>query len=176
MSGRRAAAIALGVVAILIVAAVGAYAVLSAPKKGMVQIFVTDSVGQWAHVNVTFDTIKVHRANGTNDSGWVSIPIKNGTLDLAKLVDVSALLGEGKVPVGKYTQLRIVVVNATGMMTNGTEVDFKVPSGELRTTTPFSVNSGETTKLTLDIDLDSSITHPDGKWIFKPVLGKITQG
>jgi 3-deoxy-D-manno-octulosonate 8-phosphate phosphatase KdsC-like HAD superfamily phosphatase len=89
---------------------------------------------------------------------------------------VSDLLAQGKVPVGKYTQIRIVVINVTGMMDDGTHVNFTVPSGELKTTHPFNVTKGSTTKLTLDIDLSKSIVQADGKWLFKPVLGAIVQG
>ncbi len=168
------AVVAVAVIAVVIVASVGAYMVLNPGKRGTVQVYVMDSVGPWAQVNVTFDTVRVHRANGTNDSGWINLSIKNGTLDLASLVDVSALLGEGKVPVGKYTQVRIVAKSVTGVMTNGTKVTFSVPSGELRTTNPFNVLEGQTTSLTIDIDLEHSIVSENGKWAFKPVLGHVS--
>ena len=166
---------AVAVIAVVVVASVGAYTILNSEKKGTIQVYVKDAVGPWAHVNVTFDTVKVHRANETNDSGWVSLSVKNGTLDLVQFVNISALLGEGKVAVGKYTQLRIVVVSASGVMTNGTQVNFTVPSGELKTTNPFNVVEDGTTKLTVDIDLEHSINYANGKWIFKPVLGSVSE-
>jgi len=176
MIARRILAIlAIVVIAVVVVASAGAYMVLTPGKKGTVQVYIKDSVGPWSHVNVTFDTVRIHRANGTNDSGWVSLSIKNGTLDLVELVNVSALLGGGKVPVGKYTQLRIVVVSAKGVRTDGTKVNFTVPSGELKTTNPFNVSDGGTTKLTVDIDLEHSITQANDKWIFKPVLGSVSE-
>ncbi len=176
MAARRTLAIvAIAVVIIVVVASVGAFALMNSTKKGTVQVYMGDSVGQWAHVNVTFDTVQIHKANGTNNSGWVSLSIKNGTLDLAQLVNISALLGQGKVAVGKYTQLRIDVKSATGVMTNGTNVTFTVPSGELKTTKPFNVVSGGTTKISVDIDLEHSIVFANGKWMFKPVLGHVTE-
>ncbi len=178
MTARRTLAIvAIVVIAVIVVASVGTYAILTSGKKGTVQIYLTDSVGSWAHVNVTFNTLQLHKANASNNSGWITIPIKNGTIDLVTLVDVSALLGQGNISAGKYTQLRIDVVNATGVMTDGTKVNFTVPSGQLKTTTPFnlSVSSGSTAKLTIDIDLEHSITQAGNKWMFKPVLGPVTQ-
>lgn len=148
---------------------------LTSGKKGTVQIYIEDSAGEWAHVNVTFNTVQVHQANATNSSGWIGLSIQNGTLDLVELLNVSALLGSGKVPVGEYTQLRIVVISATGVMTNGTQVTFSVPSGELKTTHPFNVTSGGTTRLTVDIDLEHSIVHANDTWIFKPVLGSVSE-
>jgi len=172
---RTLAIVAIAVAVIVIAAAVGAFMVLNLGKRGTIQIYVKDSAGDWSHVNVTFDKVQVHRANSTNDSGWITLSIKNGTLDLVELLDVSALMGEGKVAAGKYTQLRIDVKTATGVMTNGTEVTFTVPSGELKTTHPFNVVDGGTTKLTVDIDLDHSINYANGKWQFKPVLGSVSE-
>ena len=176
MAARRTlAALAIAVVAVIVIASVGAFAVLTSGKKGTVQVFVGDSVGIWKHVNVTFDTVQIHRANATNSSGWTSLSLKNSTLDLASLVDISALLGEGKVAAGKYTQLRIEVKSVTGEMTNGTQVTFSVPSGELKTTKPFNVTAGGTTKISVDIDLEHSIVDANGTWKFKPVLGHVTE-
>jgi hypothetical protein len=177
MAQRRTLAIVASIVAILIViSAVGAYAVQTSGKKGTVQVYVKDAVGPWAHVNVTFNTLQIHRADATNTSGWTTLSIHNGTLDLVQFVNISALLGDGKVASGNYTQLRVDVVNVTGVMTNGTEVNFTVPSGQLKTTNPFSVVAGGTTRLTIDIDLEHSITNANGTWIFKPVLGSVTEG
>ena len=175
-TGRTLAIVAIAVVIIVVVASVGAFAALNSGKKGTVKVYIEDSQGVWAHVNVTFNTLQIHKANATTESGWSTISIKNGTLDLVTLVNVSALLGEGKVAAGKYTQLRVDVVSAKGVMTNGTQVTFTVPSGQLKTTTPFNVASGGTTKLTVDIDLEHSITFANGSWIFKPVLGQIDIG
>ncbi len=175
MTARRTLAIvAIAVVIIVVAASVGAYALMTSGKKGTIQVYVGDSAGEWAHVNVTFDQVQVHKANATNNS-WISISIKNGTLDLAQLVNISALLGEGKIGAGKYTQLRIDVKSATGVMTNGTQVTFTVPSGELKTTNPFNVTAGGTTKIVVDIDLDHSIVHSGNTWKFNPVLGHVTE-
>ena len=176
MAARRTLAIvAVAVIVVVIVASVGAFMVLNSSKKGTIQVYLKDSVGPWSHVNVTFNTLQIHRANATNSSGWTTLSIKNGTLDLVQLVNLSALLGDGKVAAGKYTQIRVDVINATGVMTNGSKVNFTVPSGQLKTTTPFNIVAGGTTKLTIDIDLEHSITFANGKWIFKPVLGNVTE-
>jgi hypothetical protein len=172
---RMLAIAAVAVAAVVIVASVGAFMALGAGKKGTIQVYVKDAVGPWEHVNVTFDTVRVHKANSSDDSGWIDLSIENGTLDLVQFVNVSALLGEGKVPVGKYTQLRIIVINATGVMIDGTQVNFTVPSGELKANHPFNVEDGETTKLTVDIDLLGSIHQANDKWMFGPVLGSVSE-
>ena len=74
-----------------------------------------------------------------------------------------------------YTQLRVVMGSATGVMENGTKVDFIVPSGELKTDDPFNVTVGQTASLTLDIDLSRSIARADSQWLFVPVLGSVKE-
>jgi hypothetical protein len=162
------------VVTVLVLATAGAYSFLGA-QSGTVSIFVKDAPTDWKYVNVTFSEVKIHKADAGNESGWQTLSIKNGTIDLLSLTNVSELLASSNVSVGKYTQIRIVVISATGVMLNGTSVIFTVPSGELKTTHPFNVTSGQTKALTLDIDLEHSIVHNSQGWIFKPVLGAVTE-
>ena len=160
---------------------------------GRVVINVKDAPAGWTHINVTFSTVKIHQAgldddNATNDnetaedstaegdSGWHVLELEERTLDLAALVNVSELLASGNVSVGKYTQIRIVLVNVTGTLVNGTVVNFKVPSGELKIIRPFTIQRDTTTSLTVDIDLEKSIVHSKNGWTFKPILGSIVEG
>ena len=168
--------IAVVVVIIVIIAGLSVFFLAAPSHKGKVTIYVKDAQGIWSHVNVTFSDVQIHAANASGTSGWVNLTLKESTLDLASLVNVSALLAQGSVAEGKYTQIRIVAINVTGMMTDGTKVNLTVPSGELKTTHPFNVTAGSNEKLTLEIDLDRSIVHADGKWIFTPVLGAIQEG
>jgi hypothetical protein len=160
---------------VVVVGGVGVYIVATkSTDTGRVSILVKDSPDDWDHVNVTFSEVSIHAADAGNESGWRNLDIQNGTIDLASLTNVSELLASGKVPAGKYTQIRIVVVSAVGTMEDGTVVNFTVPSGELRTTHPFNVTADHTETLTLDFDLSESIIHNSSGWIFKPVLGSIS--
>lgn len=166
--------IAVGIMVIVLMAALVAGLVLSRPaEKGMLSIYVKDDPAAWAHVNVTFSEVQVHAAD--DNASWTTLNIRNGTIDLAVLTNVSELLASADLPSGKYTQIRLVVSSATGVMSNGTEVVFTVPSGELRTTHPFNITAGEKHALTIDIDLDHSITEDASGWKFKPVLGSIIE-
>ncbi len=165
-------AIAIIIVVIIVASASAAYIVLRSSKDGTVKLYVKDTSGIWAHVNVTFSEVQIH-GSGANAS-WINVSFAGGrTIDLAVLIDVSALLADGKVRAGNFTQIRIVVESATGVMTNGTAVTFNVPSGELKTTKPFSVVAGKTTTLTVDIDLSRSIVQNANGWTLTPVLGSI---
>src|SRR6266508_2477697 len=143
--------------------------------EGTLDVRVKDAVGDWARVNVTFTEVWAHEAGNADDVGWHNVTLARTTVDLASFVNVSELLASARFPPGKYTQIRIVVSNATGQRSDGTPVVFSVPSGELKTTTPFEIRSGSTTTLTVDIDLSRSIVSTGtGMWTFTPVLGAIT--
>jgi hypothetical protein len=171
--------VAVIIVVVIAIAVIGAALALQANQEdnGTMSLYVKDAPASWTHVNVTFSEVKIHAASGTNNSsGWITLTVENGTIDLVHLANISSLLASSSVPTGKYTQIRIVVAEVTGMMTDGTNVTFTVPSGELKTTHPFNVTAGQTTKLTVDIDLEHSIVHNAQGWTFKPVLGAVIEG
>jgi hypothetical protein len=142
--------------------------------QGSLNVAVRDSVGVWSHVTVTFTQIAAHQSGKAADQGWVEVTLTQRSIDLASLVNVSALMASARLGPGKYTELRIDVISAQGQMLNGTPVVFTVPSGEVKTTTPFEIRSGATTTLTVDIDLSRSIVANGQGWIFTPVLGQVT--
>jgi hypothetical protein len=133
------------------------------------------SSSNWTHLWVIISRIQAHEANGTNDSGWFNVTTKTGTVDLAAVQNVAQLIGTATLPAVEYTQLRLVVSAAQGVMTNGTKVDFIVPSGVLKTDDPFNVTVGHLTAVTLEIDLNRSIVHADDKWLFLPVFAAVQE-
>jgi Domain of unknown function (DUF4382) len=144
---------------------------------GTLAVLVQDAPAgvNWTHVMVTFSRIQAHEANGTNDSGWFNVTTETGTVDLAAVHNVAQLLGTATLPAGMYTQLRLVVSSAQGVMQNGTKVNFTVPSGVLKTDDPFNVTVGHLTSLTLEIDLSRSIVHAGAEWLFLPVFAAVQE-
>jgi hypothetical protein len=176
MAAGKTSVLVIGVAIIVALAALGAYVIVNkSSKTGTVSIYVKDLPDEWSHVNVTFSEVKIHAASAGNQSGWHTLKLQKQTIDLASLVNVSELLASGNVSLGKYTQIRLVVISVTGVMTNGTAVNFTVPSGELKTTHPFNVTANQTQSFVLDIDLSHSIVHNSSGWTFTPVLGSITE-
>lgn len=175
MSPRRGIAVAI-IAVVVVIALVGSAFLLSQASTGTLSINVKDSTGDWKNVNATFSEVQVHKASGGNDSGWISLTIINGTVDLASLTNVSELLASSSITTGNYTQIRIIVSSVSGTMVNGTTVNFTVPSGELVINHPFNITSGTEEKLTIDIDLGHSIVQNGSKWTFKPLLGAVTEG
>jgi len=148
-------------------------AFLGSVTSGTLYVYVRDAPAEWKQLNVVFSDIQVHRANAGNESGWIHLPLSSPTIDFVALANLSRLLALDRAPAGKYTQLRIVINSVDGILNDGTPVTLLVPSGELKTTTPFDVPGSGAVSITLDFDLASSIHSAGGKWIFRPVLGSI---
>ena len=74
---------------------------------------------------------------------------------------------------GTYTQIRIIVASAQGVLVGGASVSMTVPDGSVQKATPFTVQGGGTTTVTLDLDLSLSIRPAGEMWVFTPVLGRI---
>ena len=175
MESRMKAILSVAVAAVVLLGAFGVYmAVSNSSSTGRVTIMVKDLPAEWSHVNVTFSEVTIHQAE-TNDSGWMNLATSSQSIDLKALVNVSEWLASGNVSTGKYTQIRIIVESVVGTLLDGTVVNFTVPSGELKIIHPFNVTGGDTTTLTVDIDLSKSIIETSSGWKFKPVLGSITE-
>src|SRR5881397_3451930 len=169
--GMRRALLALALAAAVAIAGVAAYVYM---YESSLDLAVQDDSGAWAHVWVTFTQVWVHEAGKSEDVGWHNLTVTQTSIDLgASLVNVSELLASARVGPGKYTEIRLVVIAATGKMLDGTTVVFSVPSGDVKAVTPFEVRSGTTTRLTVDINLARSIVANGSGWTFTPVIGQI---
>ncbi len=161
---------AVGLAAVLVVGGVAAYAFL---YEGTVNLRVQDDVGIWAHVYVNFTGVYIHQAGAGNDS-WTPLTTAAGKVDLASLTNTSQLLASLKIGPGHYTQLRIDVGSAYGILSaGGPAMTLSVPSGVLKTNEQFDVVSGKTTTLTADISLDHIVQTAAG-WVFTPVIGDVS--
>lgn len=155
--------------------ATGRWSVPWLPRNGTLQFLVEDAPGglNWSHVDITFSKLEVHRADAGNDSGWSPVPFTTRrTVDLKALNNVSQLLGQASLSIGKYTQIRIIVEKVEGTLANGTMVDIRVPSNTTKINQPFNVTTGSTTKIILDIPLDH-IHWEAGGYVLSPVVGSV---
>jgi len=167
----RRTAFALGAGAVLILAGVAYY--MGAMSAGTLVVQVRDAPADWAHLNVTFTEVRVHRADAGNESGWVSLSLEARTIDFLALGNLTQVLALDRIPAGKYTQIRVVVASVEGTPARGAKVSLSVPDGILRTTTPFDLPGGGTATVTLDFDLSRSIVSNANGYTFKPVLGSV---
>ena len=172
MRARAAMVLALGFV--LIASGVAYY--LSTTATGTLVVRVRDAPATWSHVVVTFSEVSVHPADTPNGSDWVDVALQTSQVDFLALGNLTTLLALDRVAPGTYTQVRIFVSSARGVLASGTPVVMSVPDGVLKTTTPFTLQGGATTTVTLDFNLAQSIIQAGAAWVFTPVLGPIEVG
>lgn len=160
---------AIAIAAVVIVGGIAAYFLL---YQGEVAVYVKDAPGAWDHVYVTFSGVDIHES-GQGNASW-NLTSTQQTVDLAALTNVSQLLGSIRLNPGHYQQIRLSVVKVTGVL-NGTttSIDISLPpdNATIKIVGQFTVASGQTTKITVDIRLDQSLHLVGDTWIFTPVVG-----
>lgn len=169
------------------------------PAKGTLIIALKDVVhkipgGTVIHsLNLTISNISIHRAGQTeeenetanettdeaaNETGqWFSVFSGRKSLDLLKYTDVHAIVGEAELDEGKYTQIRLSIPEANITITNAYLYIYRnktypmiIPSKELKLVNPFTIEAGKTSVLTLDFDVEQSVTRTADGYMLKPVV------
>jgi len=136
-----------------------------------VRVYLTDAPSDYiAAAEVTISSVQL--VPGDDDTGWVEL-LDDGespaTFDLLELQNgVNELLAESLVPAGVYSQLRLIVAEATVTLIDGyafndgtvTQTLF-VPSGEqtgikVETSGVIEAEEGMVTIMVIDFDVDQS--------------------
>lgn len=110
----------------------------------------------------------------TSEAGWYTIVNESQDFDLIALQNVTDILGEKELSIGKYTQIRLNVDQAEITINNSGEIevyDMQIPSKTVKLVKAFWINENETTELTLDFDVYESV-HQTGnnKFIMRPTI------
>ena len=110
----------------------------------------------------------------TSETGWYTIVNESQDFDLIALQNVTDILGEKELSIGKYTQIRLNVDQAEITINNSGEIevyDMQIPSKTVKLVKAFWINENETTELTLDFDVYESV-HQTGnnKFIMRPTI------
>ncbi len=141
-----------------------------------VNLTVTDDNGSglidWYITTVTIGEIEEELNN--SGAGWYTIVNESQVFDLIALQNVTDVLGEKELSVGKYTQIRLNVDQAEITINNSGEIevfDMQIPSKTVKLVKAFWINENVTTELTLDFDIYESV-HQTGnnKFIMRPTI------
>jgi hypothetical protein len=146
-----------------------------AREKGSLAIFLKDAPIQASEVWVTISEIDVH----STGAGWQSFAPERESLDLLKLRGgQEALLEQAQLVAGKYTQIRLRVVEGYLIDLAGQRCELKVPSDTVKLQTQFDILAGMTTRLLLDFDAEKSvhITQKGNKkeCLLRPVITAVS--
>ncbi len=161
---------AIAIALLVVVGGIAAYYLL---YQGTVAVYVKDAPGAWSHVWVTFSGVAIHES-GQGNATWKNVSDVKTTVDLVALANVSQLLGKVSLSPGHYEQIRLSVVNVTGMLLGSTltvEINLPQDNATMKIAGQFTIASAQTTSITIDINLASSLHDVAGSWEFTPVIG-----
>ncbi len=116
---------------------------------------------------ITVANIEVHKTTG---DAWVNVVQGPVEFDLVEIQGVEETLGEAILEPGRYGQIRLEIEKAE-VTVDGNVLSARVPSGKLRIAGGFSLESGDTTILTLDFDAEKSVVVAGTRNVLiKPVI------
>ena len=142
-------------------------------KTGILEVYITDALPeQVSAVLVKAKKIEVHKAE---DGKWITVIEAPPSFDLVKIAGVEEFLGGEQIEAGRYTQVRLEIVEVTATI-EGKEVKATVPSGKLKLVGTFFIEEGKKTVITLDFDAEKSLVLRGKKEpLFKPVVKLIVE-
>ena len=148
--------------AALVVAAViigGTYAYLQyGIGSGTLVIGFTDApVAGVSHIYLTMTDIQLDGPGNTS----VNFGVNATTFDLLSLLNVTKMLGSNAVPAGNYTMIRFSVTSAEATI-SGHNTTLTVPSSQIKLPLSFSVVSGKTTTVVVDVTADMTNVSASG--------------
>lgn len=152
-----------------------------APSTGTLIVLVKDrqyklpGLGTVTALNLTIKTVEVHSA--ANETGWITVFNGTKSFDLLVYTDVRAIIGEKELVSGKYTQIRLGMVDGSIKIYNidmnvfNKTYTLLVPSKELKLNHPFTIEENKTLALVLDFDVEKSVTRTADGYTLKSVIG-----
>lgn len=110
---------------------------------------------------------------------WETLRLNNATtVDLMKLRTAGgelSSLGVTYLAAGHYTEIRLYVTSATGILTDGTLINITIPgqNGLVKLVKSFDVSATGTAKLIADFDAPNSVVSSGSSYHLTPVVGRV---
>lgn len=139
---------------------------------GHMTVKMTDAPAEYVAVNVEVIGVNVH----VDGQGWINLPIKPGIYNLLELQnDVTVVLADNiEMPVGKVSQVRLVLGSQNSITTAEGTFELKVPSGEesgLKINVHEEIAPNKLLIMVLDFDANASVVVTgNGSFSLKPVI------
>lgn len=150
-------------------------------QTATLQVRLTDAAGDFQEVNVDIQDVQVSSSDpSSSNSGWVSLGAQKGVYNLLKLTNgLDTLLATAVLPVGKVTQLRLVLGSNNTVKVAGQTFSLSTPSAQqsgLKILVNTTLTAGITYKITLDFDAARSIVLTGNtNYILKPVIRSMVE-
>ncbi len=141
--------------------------------QGQIKLTLVDSPADFDEVNIVVTRVEVHAANSDSTSGWITLSDTTATYDLLKLTNgANSVIGDKMLPVGKYTQIRLLIGAGSSVVVDGVTYGLDISSATgLKLNHNFDIEDGKLYLLTLDFDAARSVVPTnDGQYRLHPVI------
>lgn len=148
--------------------------------RSRLEVRLTDSPGDYEEVNIDIQGIQIHRSEGNQSSGWVSLDVEEGVYNILTLTNgLDTLLGSASLPSGRVSQIRLILGANNSVKVDGNVYPLTTPSGQqsgLKLNVQAQLSPGVTYVITLDFDAARSVAlNGTGGYRLKPVIRAITE-
>ncbi|MBI1768429.1 MAG: DUF4382 domain-containing protein [Bacteroidetes bacterium] len=149
-------------------------------QTATLQVRLTDAPGDYQEVNVDIQDVQINAEAGNSNSGWKSLNVRKGVYNLLKFTNgLDTLLGSIELPVGRVSQIRLVLGSNNAVKIAGQSISLATPSAQqsgLKILVNTDLRAGVTYKITLDFDAASSIVKTGNiTYILKPVIHSVVE-
>jgi hypothetical protein len=150
-------------------------------NKGRLTIQIMDKPVNLTHLNLTIDSLSIHRASDDNET-WINLTLTGGKpvyFDLLALQNITLTLSDTTIPAGNYTMIRMHVLTANATYPDGTTVELnKVPSENMKIILKphLIMTSGGAITLLIDIEPDQHNTAISHSLNLRPVVKAVVSG
>jgi len=150
-------------------------------NKGRLTIQIIDKPVNLTHLNLTIDSLSIHRASDDNDT-WINLTMTGGKpvyFDLLALQNITLTLSDTAIPAGNYTMIKMHVLTANATYPDGTTVELnKVPSENMKIILQphLIMTSGGAITLLIDIQPDQHNIAISHSLNLRPVVKAVVSG
>lgn len=141
--------------------------------QGQLRLILVDSPADFEEVNIAVTKVEVHAAGSDSASGWITLSDTTATYDLLKLTNgANSIIGDKMLPVGEYTQIRLLIGTGSNVVVDDVSYGLDVSSATgLKLNHNFDIKVDYLYLLTLDFDAAKSVKPTnDGQYRLHPVI------
>ena len=147
--------------------------------KANFKVYLTDAPGDaYQEVNVDVQQVEIHSSGG----GWQILDVLNpGVYNLLDYTNgLDTLILNDSLPVGKISQIRLILGDDNTVMVDSVTYPLTTPSAQqsgLKLQIHQDLEAGVTYAITLDFDVAKSVHKTgNGKYMLKPVIRTVVEG
>jgi len=149
-------------------------------QSARLELRLTDAPGDYEEVNIDIQGVEIHSSESDQNEDWEYLDVENGVYNLLELTNgLDTLLATAVLPVGRISQIRLILGENNTIKIDGVLIPLSTPSAQqsgLKINLQVELKEGITNFITLDFDAGQSIVNKgNGEYSLKPVIRAIVE-